>query len=127
MGDWNTYTFTIAGLMIRFETEQKLQLNESFLPFYQGKGAEKADYLVRFCEVPELKDFPEQWVYEGVSYTVADDGGGGYWRLFRDARRENKPYAVGKYDWKKRHLYVEYLPGSQKFISETSSCFFHIA
>lgn len=124
MQSWNQYIFTIAGLTISFQTEQDVALIDSFRPFCSKN---KPDYTVRFYEVGALEPFPEKRVYEGISYVVAADGRGGYWRQFRDAKRNNRPYATARYDWKNRCITVEYLPGSLEFVCEIGSCFFHIA
>ena len=121
------FDFSITGLTIGFLTEQQVTLIDSFQPFYFEKIIEKPDYIVEFCEVPVLDEFPNKWEYEGISYVVASDGYGGYQRMFRDAKRGNKPYAIGRYDWKKKYICIEYLPGSEEFVTEIGSCFFHIA
>ena len=123
----NRFTFSIAGLSIEFLMEQQVTLIDSFKPFCFNRTSEQPDYIVEFCEVPVLEEFPDKWEYEGISYVVASDGFGGYRRMFRDAKRGNKPYAIAQYNWKKKHICIKYLPGSEEFVTEMGSCFFHIA
>ena len=124
MGSRYQSSFSIAGLNICFLTEQPIKVIESFQPFL---SEEEPYYQAEFYEVPVLESFPEQWVYEGISYVVAPDEQGGFRRRFRDVKRDNRPYAIARYDWNNKHIKVEYLPGSQEFISEIGTCFFHIA
>ncbi len=124
MDGWNQYVVTIAELTICFYTEQKIAINDNFRPFCSKK---EPDYTIWFYQVEELKEFPTVWAYEGISYVAAPDGHGGYWRMFRDAKRNNRPYATAEYDWTNRRINVEYLPGSMEFVCEIESCFFHIA
>ncbi|MCI6059647.1 MAG: hypothetical protein MR729_00620 [Dorea sp.] len=123
----NQCVLSIAGLTISFETEVQIEINESFQPFLNVETVKRLDYVVQFSEVSTLNTFPDKWEYEGISYVVASDDHGGFLRMFRDVKRNNKPYAIARYDWNNKHIYVEYLPGSEEFISEMGSCFFHIA
>lgn len=118
------YIFTIAGITLCFQTELAVKMTEGFQPFCSEK---KPEYVVRFCEVEELNPFPRKWVYKGRSYAVALDGCGEYRRMFFDAKRAEKPYAIARYDWADKQITVEYLPEKREYVSAIDSCFFHIA
>lgn len=117
-------TYTIADLTLTFQIQQPVTVTDSFLPFCSEK---QPDYFIEFKEVPVLKAFPEKWLYEGISFVVASNEKGEYARRFRDAANENIPYAIGYYDWKDRHITIEYLPYGRRILQESGSCFFHIA
>lgn len=118
------HTYTIADVTLSFQTQQPVTITDSFRPFNSEKHP---DYLIEFKEVSALRPFPEKRLYEGISFTVAQNDGGEYYRWFRDAANENIPYAVGTYDWENKRIMIEYLPYGKRILQESGSCFFHIA
>lgn len=124
MNDFFNITYTIADITLSFQTQKPITVADGFQPFCTEK---QPDYVIEFKEVPVLRDFPEELLYEGISFVVAADAEGGYYRRFRDAANENVPYAIGIYDWLNKHITIEYLPYGQQFIQESGNSFFHIA
>lgn len=118
------YTYTIAGLTLRFDSPQEMTVTDSFRPF---RSEASPDYRIVLEEVSALPEPVGAPLYESTSYTVFPDGCGGYLRFFRDAMHGNTPYAVTAWDWETRRVTIFHLPEGRSFLRESGSCFFHIA
>lgn len=117
-------TFCIADLSISLISEHKIKLLDSFRPFAGGSGA--AGYEVYFRAADTLPELSGPPLAEALEYTVFRDENGQPVRRFHDGVNGNIPYAVTRYDWDKRQVFVDYLRWGSKFVSESGNSFFHI-
>lgn len=115
-----SYTLSIAGLLIRMETEQPLTVEREFSPFFAQDGT--PDFWARYRQVDTLPGIPAEILHEDNCYRVHPDGKGGCLRSFFDAPRDDTPYAVAQYD--ADGIRVDYLEKGKRCVSEMGTSFF---
>lgn len=113
---------SIAGLTLRMETEQSLQIPPAFTPFLTAES--DADYWAVYRLVDTLPPIPEAVLHTDGCYRVHPDGKGGYVRSFFDAPRDYTPYAMARYD--ADMILVDYLEKGKSCVSEMHNSFFHL-
>ena len=124
MSQSHQYSFSIAGVSVRLETEQCFAEDENFLPFFSEEG--KPDYLVRFRRVSQLPSIPDTVLYADLNFRIHPDGRGGYLRSFLDSGKDPAPYAVTTYDFPRGILTVDYLQDGIRHFSGINNSFFHL-
>lgn len=116
------YPLAVAGISLRMETEQPLNIGAEFVPFLVESC--DPDFRVLYRQVDELPEIPETILYEDNCYRVHPDGKGGCLRSFFDAPRDLTPYAVALYDGDV--IRVDYLEKGKRCVSEMQNSFFHL-
>lgn len=114
----------VAGIGLRLIHQEPLQITERFAPFACPGG--QAVYTARFWEVDSLPAVLPA-VYEDVCWRLHPDGSAGFLRTFFDAPRDLTPYALGRYDWEKREIHIDYLPKGRANVARLENCFFNLA
>ncbi len=110
---------SLAGLVLRLETEQPLQESAAFRPFLT---AGKPDFAGRFCKVPRLPSFDRAVLYRGNCYRVHP----GNVRTYFDATRGESPYAVARTDYPSGRVQIDFLSHGQGCIAQMDNAFFHL-
>ncbi|MGN1167716.1 MAG: hypothetical protein ACI4S2_14950 [Lachnospiraceae bacterium] len=121
-----SYSFEIAGITVALKTEKPILISKRFLPFMRKEEC-VCDYEAFFRQVDRFSEMPSVWLQKEAAFDVGVDSNGYYYRRFRDMKHDEKIYAVAFYDWRKKHIEVEYLSCGQRNLSQSDNCFFHIA
>lgn len=121
-----SYIFEIAGLSIALRIEHEICVSDRFRPFLRDTLF-KYDYEAVFHQVEQLPECPETCLWKEDSFEVGKFSSGEYCRSFRDLMNNGNVYAVGIYDWPRKHIDIFYLLEGEKNLSQSDNCFFHIA
>ena len=118
------FDFDIAGVGIRLESDQDLEVTEAFAPFL----AQDADirYCGRFHRVEALTTIPMAIILEEQCHRVHPDGKGGFLRSFFDAPRDLDAYSLVTYDYEAGCIDVPYLEKGRSCVSQMSNSFYHL-
>lgn len=114
----------VAGVSIRIDHDQPLELTEEFAPFLHEQAQPR--YRAVFRQVDSLPAIPGEAVFEDNCHRVHPDGKGGFCRSFFDAPRDLMPYSVVTYDYAAGIIDVPYLEKGRLCVSEMSNSFFHL-
>lgn len=117
-------TLSIAGIVIRLETDAPLAMEDNFLPFLTEDPV--PDFRADFRRVDTLPPIPDAVVHTDLSYRVHPDGKGGYLRSFFDAPRDLTTYALASYDYPRGSIQISYLEKGFHCISQMHNSFFHL-
>lgn len=120
----NTYHLSIGGIGISLETDQNLDMTESFAPFRDD--CVKPRYRAVFHREEEIPPIPEEVVSEGVSCRIHPDGRGGFLRSFFNAPKDMVPYSLVTYDYANGIIDIPYLERGSICVSQMSNSFYHI-
>lgn len=118
------YQISIAGIAMQLISDQKLLIADKFHSFFSDFGY--SDYILRFQEVSQLPQIPEQILYENRDYRIHPSRDGCSVHSFFDFPRDHSPYAVATYDYRRGEILVEYLKKGALCVSEMSNSFAHL-
>ena len=121
----HSYYLSIAGLVIRLETDRVLCEGAAFAPFLSPET--EPDVTAVFRRAQQLPRIPEEILFEDLCYRVHPDGKGGYLRSFFDAPKDLTPYALASYDHAGGRIRVDYLEKGAHCLCEMTNTFFHLA
>lgn len=116
--------FTFAGVSFDLRYNSPVEVTDHFLPFLGEPGPVccRADFRL----VPRLPALTGQTVFSCRDYCVLQTADGGLLRFYFDGVTGGPPYAAASCDPALRRVEVQYLPGAERFLSETSNSFFHL-
>lgn len=120
----NAWSFRIAGVEIRLESDRVLEVTEEFAPFLEEILAPR--YRAVFHRVEELPSIPSEVTMEGCCHRIHPDGRGGHQRSFFDPPRDLEAYSLVTYDFASGSIDVPYLEKGSLCVSELSNCFYHL-
>ena len=120
----NNWSFRIAGVSIRLESDRTLEVTEEFAPFLDETSP--SQYRAVFHRVEELPAIPEDVVMEDSCHRVHPDGRGGFQRSFFDPPRDLSAYSLATYDYAGGLIDVPYLEKGSLCVSEMSNSFYHL-
>lgn len=119
-----THDLSIAGIGIRLESDQTLEVTAEFSPFLERSC--KVKYCGRFRRAEVLPPIPDEVICQEHCHRVHPDGSGGFLRSFFDAPRDLTPYSLVTYDYAKGIIDVPYLEKGSRCVSEMSNSFYHM-
>lgn len=120
-----TYLFYIADVTLAITIEHEVIISDRFRPFLvEGK---EYDYQAVFLECDTLPYVSGEMVSHNISFDIYQNSDGKSWGIFRDAMREDSPYAVSTYNWEHKMVTVRYLRKKGEIFRRIENCFFHIA
>lgn len=120
----NAWSFRIAGVTIRLESDQVLKVTEEFAPFLEDHPVSR--YRGVFHRVDELPPIPGEVMMEDSCHRVHPDGRGGHQRSFFDPPRDLDAYSLVTYDYAGGMIDVPYLEKGSLCVSELSNSFYHL-
>lgn len=120
------YGFEVAGTGVLLKTEKMISISDRFRPFLKDSHFQ-SDYEAVFHQVEQLPDQPEEWLWREEAVDVGKFLSGQYCRRFRDVMQNGQVYAVGRYDWDRKHIDIAYLADGEGHLNQSDNCFFHIA
>ena len=113
------YTISIAGVVLRMETEQQLPMTDAFRPFLTN---ETPDYTARFRCVEALGQMDDRVIFEESCYRVHPDGS----RSFFDAPQDPAAYALARTMHDRALVQIDYLADGARCVSRMENSFFHL-
>lgn len=120
----NAWSFRIAGVTIRLESDRVLDVTEEFAPFLEEIPEPR--YRAVFHRVENLPSIPEEVMMEDSCHRVHPDGRGGFQRSFFDPPRDFDAYSLVTYDYAGGLIHVPYLEKGSLCVSELSNSFYHL-
>lgn len=115
--------FSISELILELKTDIEYKVTKRFLPFCNM--ADHPEYSCSFCEVKKLHVPEGNEVVKGHGFSVVRDENGKEYRLFLLGQRK-EPYAIGRYEWEKKQVFIEYVPEGKMYLRELADCFYYI-
>ena len=113
------YNISIAGVVLRIQTDQQLPMTDAFRPFLTDRAP---DYTAKFRCVEALGQMDDRVLFEGSCYRVHPDGS----RSFFDAPQDPAAYALAR-TWHDRALVqIDYLARGARCVSQMENSFFHL-
>lgn len=120
----NQYVFSIAGVIIRLQTDQSLEMEEAFAEFQTKNHQPDVDVL--FYETNSIPSFSGNVLQESKYYKIFIGENGEEQCCFIDAIREQSPYAVRVMDEQCENIKIAYLKKGARCVSEFRNSFAHI-
>lgn len=118
-------SLSVAGIVLRLETDWPLAVEDNFLPFLTE--ADAPDFRAGFRRVDTLPPISDAVLHTDSCFRVHPDGRGGYFRSFFDSSKEDTaPYALAAYDYPRGSIAVEYLEKGFPCVVQMRNCFFHL-
>lgn len=118
-------SLSVAGIVLRLETDWPLAVEDNFLPFLTE--ADAPDFRAGFRRVDTLPPIADAVLHTDSCFRVHPDGRGGYFRSFFDSsKKDTTPYALAAYDYPRGSIDVEYLEKGFPCVVQMRNCFFHL-
>lgn len=117
-------SLSIAGIVLRLETDWPLAAKDNFLPFLTESDV--PDFRADFHRVDALPPIPDAVVHTDSCVRVHPDGKGGYLCSFFDSPKDPSPYALAAYDYPRGSIEIAYLEKGFPCVLQMRSCFFHL-